>query len=150
MSELTDYMLGLEEAKEIKPNVDEDTFEMWKLAVDVSQNAYCPYSNFPVGAAVLGDDGNIYYGCNVENVSYGLTICAERNAIFSAVANGCKKIKKIVLVATAGKNTGPCGACRTVIDEFADGDIPVIFGENPEHLIVTTSKTLYSNDFANH
>jgi cytidine deaminase len=118
--------------------------------IKLLDKAYAPYSKFHVAAIIEMNDGKYIPGVNVENASYGATICAERNAIFSAVANGCKKIKKIVLVATAGKNTGPCGACRTVIDEFADGDIPVIFGENPEHLIVTTSKTLYSNDFANH
>lgn len=124
-----------------------DTMLMWNKALEVSKNAYCPYSNFPVGACVEGDDGKLYAGCNVENASYELTICAERNAIFCAVAAGCKKIKKVVLVATAGHNVGPCGACHTVIDEFADGDIPVIFGEDPNNLIKTTSKTLYSPDF---
>ena len=121
--------------------------EMWAIAYQTSKNAYCPYSHFPVGAAVEGDDGKIYFGCNVENTSYGLTICAERNAIFSAVANGCKKIRSLVLVATEGHNTGPCGACRSVIDEFADGDIPVYFGEDVNNLIETSSKKLYSNDF---
>lgn len=79
--------------------------------------AYAPYSNYAVGAAVLGSDGNIYTGCNVENASYGLTICAERNAIASMVAAGCTSIEA---VAVSTKDGGtPCGACRQVIAEFA-------------------------------
>ena len=70
-----------------------DTMLMWNKALEVSKNAYCPYSKFPVGACVEGDDGKLYVGCNVENASYGLTICAERNAIGSAIVDGEKKVK---------------------------------------------------------
>ena len=100
------------------------------------KNAYCAYSEFRVGAAVLSDDGRIFAGCNVENASYGLTSCAERNAIFQAVAAGAitaqRKLKAVVIVTPAPKITPPCGACRQVIYEFceeADADI-FIFGEN--------------------
>ena len=100
------------------------------------KNAYCLYSNFRVGAAVLSEEGEIFAGCNVENASYGLTICAERNAIFQAVAKGAiskeRKLKAVVVVTPAEKLTPPCGACRQVIYEFceqADADI-FIFGAN--------------------
>jgi cytidine deaminase len=82
--------------------------------------AYAPYSNFQVGAAVLLQDGRIFTGCNVENASYGLTICAERNAIFAAVAASSKKpaIVAVAVVNRRGVPCSPCGACRQVIAEF--------------------------------
>lgn len=83
----------------------------------VRANAYAPYSVYAVGAAVLGADGRIYAGCNVENVSYGLTVCAERNALAAMVAAGCTKF---LAIAVATKDGGtPCGACRQVLSEFA-------------------------------
>ena len=87
-------------------------------------NAYAPYSKFLVGAAVLTDSGEIFTGCNVENASYGLTICAERTAIVKAVSSGERRIKA-VSVATSGGGT-PSGACRQFISEFADPDTIVI------------------------
>ena len=109
---------------------------MRAAAEGAMKNAYCLYSNFRVGAAVLSEEGEIFAGCNVENASYGLTICAERNAIFQAVAKGAiskeRKLKAVVVVTPAEKLTPPCGACRQVIYEFceqADADI-FIFGAN--------------------
>lgn len=93
--------------------------EMMEKAVEVSKNAYCPYSKFPVGACVLTDNGNIYTGCNFENGSFGMTICAERNAIGTAIANGEKKIKAIAIYSPNKDNCTPCGACREVIHEFS-------------------------------
>ena len=83
-------------------------------------HAYCPYSRFRVGAAVLTDDGRITWGCNVENASYGLTICAERNAIFQAVAQGQGRlvIHAVMVYTPTSQPTAPCGACRQVINEF--------------------------------
>jgi len=83
-------------------------------------HAYCPYSQFTVGAAVLTDRGEIFAGCNVENASYGLTICAERNAIFQAVARSEKPlvIRAVVVFTPTSEPTAPCGACRQVINEF--------------------------------
>jgi cytidine deaminase len=92
--------------------------DMSELARAASKNAYCVYSKFPVGAAVLTDDGKIFAGCNVENVSFGLTICAERNAIFQAVAQGYKAIRAVVVFTSTNKPAAPCGACRQVISEF--------------------------------
>ena len=133
----------------MKTLTKEEVEQLFNEAVKASNNAHCPYSNFPVGAALMGDDGKIYTGCNVENASYGLTICAERTAIFKAISEGCKHIEAIMIVATKGHHTPPCGACRTVIDEFIPKgeDIPVIFGENFNELIYTTAKTLYTADF---
>ncbi len=83
-----------------------------------SRNAWCPYSKFPVGAAVVTGDNEVYSGCNVENASYGLTICAERNAIGQAVARGQRDVKLVVVYTPTEKATAPCGACRQVINEF--------------------------------
>ena len=110
--------------------------QMRDAAEAAMNNAYCRYSDFRVGAAVLSVDDKISAGCNVENASYGLTMCAERNAIFQAVANGAlskdRKLKAVVVVTPKEKLTPPCGACRQVIYEFceeADADI-FIFGGN--------------------
>jgi cytidine deaminase len=83
-------------------------------------HAYCPYSHFRVGAAVLTDDGRIAWGGNVENASYGLTICAERNAVFQAVSGspGPTVIRAVVIYTPTPEPTAPCGACRQVINEF--------------------------------
>lgn len=83
-----------------------------------SAHAYCPYSRFPVGAAVQAGDGAIAAGCNVENGSFGLTVCAERNAIFRAVADGATSIIALVLYTPTPTPVAPCGACRQVIAEF--------------------------------
>ncbi|HEX3633582.1 MAG TPA: cytidine deaminase [Casimicrobiaceae bacterium] len=87
-------------------------------AIEAARRAYAPYSRFPVGAAVLADDGRIHAGANVENASFGLSICAERNAIFRAVADGARRIDAIVVYTPTGAATPPCGACRQVISEF--------------------------------
>ena len=92
--------------------------EMKETAKKASKNAYCPYSKFPVGAAVLTKEGRIFVGCNVENASFGLTICAERNAIFGTIAQGQKDILAIVIFTPTEKPATTCGACRQVISEF--------------------------------
>lgn len=86
--------------------------------------AYAPYSGFAVGAAVLASDGRVFTGCNVENLSFGLSICAERNALFQAVAAGVRTISALAVVADSRKPVSPCGACRQVMAEF--GNFPVI------------------------
>jgi len=94
-----------------------------RAALEVRQRAYAKYSNFLVGAALLTSDGKIFAGCNVENGSYGLTICAERAAVFAAVAAGHQRYERLAL-ATAGGAT-PCGACRQVLSEFAP-ELPIL------------------------
>lgn len=94
---------------------DKELIEMAKKAME---NAYVPYSNFKVGAALLDKYGNVYLGCNIENASYGATNCAERTAIFSAVAKGIREFEKIAITSSSGDYTAPCGICRQVIWEF--------------------------------
>jgi cytidine deaminase len=89
-----------------------------RAAARARRRAYAPYSQFPVGAAVLANDGTIYAGCNVENASYGLAQCAERVAIHTAVANGRRRLTAIAVVGPAGITLTPCGACRQVMEEF--------------------------------
>ena len=99
--------------------------ELIDAANDVRENAYAPYSNFKVGAAVETDDGTIYTGCNVESASYGLTVCAERVAIWKGISRGEKKFGRIAVVVDTEELTPPCGVCRQIIWEFC-GDVPVI------------------------
>jgi cytidine deaminase len=97
-----------------------------EAAYDAKSNAYCPYSNFAVGAAVLCEDGQVFAGCNVENASFGLTICAERNALSAAVANGHVSFKAIAVVTDASSIARPCGACRQFIAEFSKEKDPIV------------------------
>lgn len=108
-------------------------------ARDAALHAYCPYSRFPVGAAVLTDRGEIYSGCNVENASYGLTICAERNAVFQAVARGAGplRIQALLVYAPTESPSTPCGACRQVLYEFGPEAIIMCVGAGSE--IIETS-----------
>jgi len=91
-----------------------------------AQSAYCPYSHYPVGAAVLTADGAVYTGCNVENVSYGLTMCAERIALYKAISQGRRDIVALAVVGGTSRHPAtPCGACLQVLAEFADAETPV-------------------------
>ena len=93
----------------------------------MAKRAYAPYSKFLVGAALVTKDGRVFEGCNVENVSFGLTICAERNAVFAAVAAGCREFEKIVIAVDRLEPATPCGACRQVLAEF-NPDMEVVLG----------------------
>lgn len=93
--------------------------ELLAAARKAREKAYAPYSNFHVGAAVLGASGRIYSGCNVENASFGLTCCAERNAIFAMVTAGETEMREILVIGESEEFLPPCGACRQVIAEFA-------------------------------
>ena len=128
--------------------VTEEKLEgLFEAAMQASKLAYCPYSKFPVGAAILVSDGRIFTGCNVENRSYGLTNCAERTAIFTAVAEGTRKIAAVAIAAPKAEYpVGPCGACRQVLTEFGDDDVPVVFGSKIENLKKATLGQLYPFD----
>jgi cytidine deaminase len=99
--------------------------ELIEAARRARERAFAPYSNFKVGAALQTKDGKIYSGCNVESASYGLTVCAERVAIWKAVSEGEKEFAAIAVVVDTQELTPPCGACRQIIWEFC-GDVPVI------------------------
>ena len=101
---------------------DEDLIN---AATGARTHAFAPYSNFQVGAAVESADGDIYIGCNVESATYGLTVCAERVAIWKAISCGEKRFSRIAVVVDTDELTPPCGACRQIIWEFC-GDVPVI------------------------
>lgn len=94
-----------------------------EMAQQVRERAYAPYSKFLVGAALLGDDGVIYTGVNLENASFGLTVCAERNAIAQMVGAGTRRFVAAAVATSNGVT--PCGACRQVLAEFATGDVPI-------------------------
>ena len=116
-------------------------------ALDVRQRAYAKYSQFFVGAALLAKDGRTFVGCNVENVSYGLTICAERSAVFAAVAAGATQFE-LLAIASAGGVT-PCGACRQVLVEFAP-DLPILLvdAEQPQVIREANLRDLLPGAFA--
>ncbi len=101
------------------PTSEAEKIKLIAAASRVKHNAYAVYSNFRVGAALLADDGNIFEGCNVENSSYGLTICAERNAVFRAVAEGKQRFRALAISSDDAGFITPCGACRQVLAEFA-------------------------------
>jgi cytidine deaminase len=106
--------------------------ELIQLARAASERAYCPYSRFPVGAALLAADGRLFAGCNVENASYGLTICAERSAVFQAIAAGVRHIRAIVIYTPTPTPSAPCGACRQVLNEFGPDAAVICICDGPD------------------
>lgn len=110
------------------------------------ENAHAPYSNFRVGAALRTSSGRIFSGCNVENASYGLTMCAERVAIFKALSEGERNFSAIAVVTDAEKLTPPCGACRQLIWEFC-GDVPVILANLGDQRETLQMKELFPKPF---
>ena len=120
--------------------------ELVGAARTVREKAYAPYSGFKVGAAVLASSGAIFTGCNVENASFGLTICAERSAVVCAVASGERKFHALAIVSDAPEPAPPCGACLQVLVEFA-GDIPVILENREGKRIVHTLHQLMPHQF---
>lgn len=100
--------------------------ELIALAKEARRWAHAPYSNFMVGAALLSGDGRVFTGCNVENSTYGLSVCAERVAIFKAVSEGSQEIARIAVVTDHDHIAPPCGCCRQMIWEFSSGDTEIV------------------------
>lgn len=120
--------------------------ELIKSAIEASKKAYAPYSKFHVGAALLTKSGKVFQGCNVENVSFGATNCAERTAIFSAVVNGEKEFEKLVIYVDREEFTPPCGICRQVISEFSH-DLVILLANNKGEVKRTSIKELLPMSF---
>lgn len=121
--------------------------ELVSLAFRALESSYSPYSNFPVGAALLCDDGQVFLGCNIENASYGLSNCAERTAIFHAVSKGKKDGFLALAIAGLGADyCWPCGACRQVINEFAP-DIRILVARGDKTFVETTLDALLPHAF---
>lgn len=120
--------------------------ELVNKAHQAYENAYAPYSNYKVGAAVLWDTGNITSGTNVENASYGLTVCAERNAITTGIGMGERKITAIAIAVGTEDMPAPCGACRQVIREFAS-DCVILLSNGSGKINQTSLKKLFPDSF---
>ncbi len=121
--------------------------ELLALAAEAAGRTYSPYSRFPVGAALLCADGSVVTGTNVENRSYGLAICAERTAIFTAVARGLRHFEAIAVSCPAADYpVSPCGACRQVLSEFCPPHMPVIFAGRDGKALSTTLGELLPHD----
>lgn len=118
----------------------------WDVLIDAAwqarEHAYAPYSGFRVGAAVQCADGSIYGGCNIENVSYGLTNCAERTAMFQAVANGAKEFHRMVICADTTEPIAPCGACRQVMVELAPQMEVLLINQEGKQIFTTVEKLM--------
>lgn len=124
-----------------------DYNELLEKAKEAAENAYVPYSKFKVGACVLTENDKIYTGCNFENSSFGLTICAERNAIGTAIADGEQKIKAVAIYSPNMKRCFPCGACRQVMHEFVSQNGMDIITEADEGIEVHNLKDLLPEGF---
>lgn len=135
---------------EIKGPIEKQILvEMEIKARDAAENAYCPHSSFYVGCAVLGDNGKIYAGCNMDNSAYASTICAEGNAIGNAITDGAREIKAILLFTPTETHTYPCGNCRQILNEVAE-DIPVYSVCNAHDVAQTTLHELLPNAYGPH
>ena len=126
-----------------------ETYEnLLSSARQASENSYSPYSEFSVGAAVMYESGRIYTGCNVENASYGLSLCAERCAISSAISTGEKtKIKAIAIYSPTQKKCMPCGACRQWLLEFTNGNTKIILEDENDSPLVLTLDDIFPYGF---
>ena len=124
-----------------------DMDKLFSEALKAAERAYAPYSRFRVGAALLAEDGTVFTGCNVENRSYGLTICAERSAVVQGVAAGRRAFTALAIAAPdASYPVPPCGACRQVLSEFMNSAAPVRFGGAGPDRVDTTVGALYPFD----
>lgn len=128
--------------------------DIFNKLVDLQKNCYSVYSNYPVSCIVKDVDNNYYYGVNVENASFGLTICAERSAIVSAITHGARKIVEVHILCSDKKSFGtPCGMCRQTIAEFMDDDGEIwtynILGESKKFVLKELLPGMFRNNFFN-
>ncbi len=125
--------------------------ELIKLALEARKSAYAPYSGCKVGAALLTSDGAVYTGCNIENASFGLTVCAERTAFFKAVSGDKKEFEKIAVTGGRGEKPDtyfyPCGACRQVMSEFCSDNFIIITALSEEEFVTNTLNELLPKRF---
>ena len=124
-----------------------DYNDLMKKAKEASMNSYSPYSKFAVGACLLTESGNIYTGCNFENSSFGLTICAERNAVGSAINNGERKFTAIAIYSPNAEYCYPCGACRQVLSEFKSESGLLVITDGKEGLKIISLDSLLPESF---
>ena len=121
---------------------------MIEAAREVLKNAYSPYSRYRVAAAVLDERGRVSVGCNVENASFGATVCAERVAVFNAIVHGAKRIQAVIIMTESRRPWAPCGMCRQVLLEFCDPKTPVILKSTKGPSRRFTLKTLCPHSFS--
>lgn len=127
--------------------VDEQIIYFLNLAKEAQKRAYAPYSGFKVGAVAVGTTNNVYIGCNIENASYSLTMCAERVAIFKAISEGESEIKALYIIGPEDDPISPCGACRQVIFELAQNSNIYLSNYNISKVIQTSIKELLPYGF---
>ena len=113
-----------------------------ELALKAREKAYCPYSNFAVGAALLCQDGTIYTGCNIESAAFGATLCAERSAIANAFSHGCHSFVRGAVIADSDDYCTPCGICRQLLYEFSDGLVMLCCKGDGSYLALTAEELL--------
>lgn len=123
-----------------------DHQDLIEAALRARGNAVAPFSDFAVGAAVETEDGRIFTGCNIENASYGLTVCAERVAIWKALSEGARRFKRLAVITDAAQVTAPCGACRQIIWEFC-GDTIVVLANLRGHVQTFEMRKLFPHAF---
>ena len=123
--------------------------ELVRVAIQARQNAHAPYSNFKVGAALETAGGKVFTGCNVENATYGLTVCAERVALWKAISEGEREFTRIVVVTATERPGTPCGACRQLLWEFC-GDIEVVLVNPQGHRETQRLADLFPHPFDRH
>lgn len=129
--------------------ISDDTWqELIAAASDVSSRAHSPYSGFQVGAALLDTEGNVHLGCNVENATFGATVCAERNAIAAAIALGVRDFEALCVITPADHPVAPCGICRQVLAEFCD-ELDILMVTNDDKRLHVTLTELLPHRFTN-
>ncbi len=126
---------------------EKEIISLIEAAIEARNNAYTPYSNFKVGAVLKDANNKLYVGVNIENGSFGLTNCAERSAIFTAISKGVKEFKAIAIVADTTGPVSPCGACRQVMSEFFDQNTLIIIANTKMEYKVTTIDELLPYKF---